>query len=65
MESFCLRLRVQGLGFRAWGVGFRVQCFWYLVSVEGLRSRVQGLEFEVWGLGFRIMVSGFSFRFRV
>ena len=39
------------IGFRVWGLGFRVQGLGF--RVWGLGFRVQGLGFGVWGLGFR------------
>ena len=41
--------RVQGVGFRVWGLGFRVQ---------GVGFRVWGFGFRVSGLGFRVSVLG-------
>jgi hypothetical protein len=49
-------LRVKGVGFRFWGLGFR--------------SGISGLEFRVWGLGvsfflefrFWVSVQGFGLR---
>ena len=43
-------LGVRGLGFRVWGLGFRVQGLGFGVWVLGVS--VEGLGFGVWGLGF-------------
>jgi len=52
-------LRVQGLGFRVWGLvsGFAI-CGFLFVDGE---LRVQGLGFRVWGLGSGFAVCGFLF----
>ena len=40
------------MGFRAYGLGFRVEGLEF--RAYGLGFRVEGLELRVWGLGFRV-----------
>ena len=50
---------VEGLGFRAYGLGFRVSGFGYWA--QGLGFRVQGFGFWVQDSGFRVWGLGFEF----
>ena len=46
-------LRVSGLGFRGWGLGFK------LIRGSGVEQKIQAITlvtvgFRAWGLGFRV-----------
>ena len=43
--------RVQGLGFRVWDSGIRVQILGLVFRVWGSKVRVQDIEFSVYGSG--------------
>jgi hypothetical protein len=50
-QGLVSRFRVQGLGFRDWGLGF---------GVEGSGFKLLGVGFGVWGLGCRVQAHGFG-----